>query len=262
MDRIDYATNSLTGAGIANFMGETMINVSLRSPVTQVPIEWVAMPSPKANRPWTPRPGGKAKMLDDTEFNRVLRYIERRRVSREADRLKVYLSFGAGLRSCEISGLRLGDVINADGSTADIIQVRAGATKGGRGREIPMHPDVKRAVDDFRLKYPRAEWLAVSDRYGTGYAKHQDANAVSVWFHWLYRQCGLEHCSSHSGRRTFITKLARNLGPSTSLRDVQRLAGHVRLDTTETYIECSPDVVDLVNSIGLASEPSEGARNA
>jgi integrase len=44
--------------------------------------------------------------------------------------------------------------------------------------------------------------------------------------------------SSHSGRRTFITRAARRVSEvGGSVRDVQQLAGHVSLQTTQHYIE-------------------------
>jgi integrase/recombinase XerD len=47
-----------------------------------------------------------------------------------------------------------------------------------------------------------------------------------------------EGCSSHSGRRTFITRAARKVSEGgDSLRDVQQLAGHTSLDMTQRYIE-------------------------
>lgn len=45
-----------------------------------------------------------------------------------------------------------------------------------------------------------------------------------------YRHLGFVGCSSHSGRRTFITNAARKISTvGASLKDVQELAGHTNL---------------------------------
>jgi integrase len=62
--------------------------------------------------------------------------------------------------------------------------------------------------------------------------------AMRVWFHRLYEGMGYEGCSSHSGRRTAITKWARNITTAGgSLKDVQEMAGHAALSTTQGYID-------------------------
>jgi integrase len=73
---------------------------------------------------------------------------------------------------------------------------------------------------------------------------------VNLFWRW-YRHIGFHGCSSHSGRRTFITNTARKISTvGGSLRDVQVLAGHTNLRTTQRYIEANVDaqarVVDLV----------------
>jgi integrase/recombinase XerC len=63
------------------------------------------------------------------------------------------------------------------------------------------------------------------------------ARSIVNWFHRAYAELGLNGCSSHSGRRTFITRSARAIAKvGGSLRDVQELAGHRALSTTERYI--------------------------
>ena len=63
------------------------------------------------------------------------------------------------------------------------------------------------------------------------------AKSVVNWFTRLYQSLKLAGCSSHSGRRTFITRAARLVHKAGgSLRDVQELAGHRSLKTTERYI--------------------------
>jgi integrase/recombinase XerC len=69
---------------------------------------------------------------------------------------------------------------------------------------------------------------------GKGYS----ANAIAVWFHTRYNELGIEGASSNSGRRSFITATAKKITEAGgSLRDVQELAGHSSLATTQRYIQ-------------------------
>ena len=54
----------------------------------------------------------------------------------------------------------------------------------------------------------------------------------------LFAELGIDGCSSHSGRRTFITTAAKNVHRAGgSLHDVQLLAGHRSIETTQRYID-------------------------
>ena len=73
---------------------------------------------------------------------------------------------------------------------------------------------------------------------------------VNIFYRW-YHDLGFVGCSSHSGRRTFITNASRKIGlAGGSLRDIQVMAGHRNLQTTQRYIDydtdCQRKVVNLV----------------
>jgi integrase len=66
--------------------------------------------------------------------------------------------------------------------------------------------------------------------------------SIVVWFNRAFKNIGLQGCSSHSGRRTFITRAARLVHKTGgSLRDVQLLAGHRSIQTTQRYIDGDTD---------------------
>ena len=64
-----------------------------------------------------------------------------------------------------------------------------------------------------------------------------------------FEDMGLNGCSSHSGRRAFITNAAKKISSvGGSLRDVQMLAGHSSLAVTQRYIEGDGEArVKLIN---------------
>jgi hypothetical protein len=124
----------------------------------------------------------------------------------------------------EFEGFRLATVT---------IHVRDVIAKKRGGRRIPMHPDLRRALEKLALTVEPVGPVIRSYR-----GSHLKANSVVNWFVALFKELGYEGCSSHSGRRSFITMAARNVHRSgCSLRDVQLLAGHRSIETTERYID-------------------------
>lgn len=59
----------------------------------------------------------------------------------------------------------------------------------------------------------------------------------------LYRAAGLAECSSHSGRRTFATRL---LAKGHCAETIQKLLGHAHLDHTDAYLDVDGAVLELV----------------
>ena len=64
------------------------------------------------------------------------------------------------------------------------------------------------------------------------------SQSVVNFFQRIYHNLGFIGCSSHSGRRTFITNTSKKISlVGGSLRDIQYLSGHSSLQTTQRYIE-------------------------
>jgi integrase len=177
-------------------------------------------------------PGKQAKVVTPPMLKRMLRHVSHS--SRPArDRAMILLSVKAGLRACEIAGLDWSMVLDARGRVSDTINVRDIIAKKRRGRRIPMHPDLRRGLEKLALTVAPVGPVIRSYRGG-----HLTANSVVNWFVARFKELGFEGCSSHSGRRSFITLAARNIHRSgCSLRDVQLFAGHSSIETTERYID-------------------------
>jgi integrase len=113
-----------------------------------------------------------AKTVLPAEVDRLLQYAENRRYA-ERNRVIVLLSFKAGLRACEISGLRWEMVLGSDSSVCDQILLAQGITKGGRGRTIPMHAQLKEACKSSINPKERQSSAMFSDLSGKADSRHR-----------------------------------------------------------------------------------------
>ncbi len=179
-----------------------------------------------------------ARVLEAADVRRVLKHVHVHRYPIRSEVL-VLLSFKAGLRACEIAGLSWEMVLKPSGQLNDQIAIARTIAKNGSARRVPMNAELAAALKRLHQASGRPKQGPViqSER-----GAHLRPRSVVNWFADVYRQVGLSGCSSHSGRRTFITRTARLLARSGgSLRDVQELAGHRSLTTTERYIEGDRD---------------------
>ncbi len=181
--------------------------------------------------------GKQAKSISEEFRQEALDYVEHHTQHPLRNRVMLLLSHKAGLRAKEISALQWTMVIDGKGNILDVLERPDSATKGNSGRTIPLHRELHAALTllNCRQQPQVKDPIIQSSRNGP----MTPASVVS-WFWYLYRRLGFYRCSSHSGRRTFITKAARKISEAGgSLRDVQQLAGHANLTTTQRYIEGS-----------------------
>ena len=178
--------------------------------------------------------GRQAKTLTNGQLLAALRATRRTRYPAR-DRVMLLLSAKAGLRAAEIAGLTWPMVLDAGRQLADRIALADSIAKKGSGRSIPVHPLLRASLSTLRRQTDSEGHVIKSER---GVALRP--GSVVNWFKAFYASLGLLGCSSHSGRRTFITLAARRVSKSGgSIRDVQVLAGHRNLAHTQRYIEPS-----------------------
>jgi integrase/recombinase XerD len=185
----------------------------------------------------------QASVLNDADVRRVFRIIE---TTRHADRnrLAFVLSIYAGLRVGEIAALRFVDVVNQRGEARREIKLRADQTKGSKGRTVVLSGRVRREIDGYAKSQPIRDFdtpLIFSQRNRRAFSNV----TLSMLFKEIYELAGIR-TSSHSGRRTFATRLnAKGVG----MKTIQKLLGHRHIGTTALYCDVSEDT--LRNAVEL-----------
>jgi len=191
--------------------------------------------------------GKQAKVLSGREITQVLSQIKLSRYP-ERNEVMVLLSLKAGLRAKEISLITWSMVTDASGEIGEVLHLPHQSSKGKSGRIIPLNKELKRALTTlYELVSPESHHHVITSERGE---RMLPCN-ISHWFKNMFKILRLEGCSSHSGRRTFITNAARRIiEVGGSLRDVQQLAGHTSLQMTQRYIEGNTEakrkVIDLI----------------
>ena len=142
---------------------------------------------------------------------------------------------------------------DADGEIGNSIRLTDFASKGRSGRIIPINMQLRLKLQDWLQEAAKQRGFDIASSHviTTERSARTQAQAIVNMFATWYADVGLIGCSSHSGRRTFITNAARKISSvGGSLRDVQALAGHSSLAITQRYIDGSEDarakVVELV----------------
>ena len=176
--------------------------------------------------------GRQARVITPAQLDALMQHVRGLRNSARG-RVIILLSHRAGLRAAEIAKLEWEMVLDPTGRVGQSIALEDRIAKKRSGRRIPLHPELRAALVTLQRGRPQSGPVIRSRRGG-----HMKPNSLVNWFKAIYREVGFKGCSSHSGRRTFITQAARLIPQAGgSLRDVQLLAGHKSLTVTEKYID-------------------------
>ena len=177
--------------------------------------------------------GRQAKTITPVQMDALMAHVRGRGVTPRSHVI-ILLSHRAGLRAAEIAKLEWAMVMDAAGRIGQTIELEDRIAKKKSGRRIPIHPELRRALAILQRNRRNISGPVIKSRKGAA----MRPNSIVNWFKALYQEIAFDGCSSHSGRRTFITLTARLTHQAGgSLRDVQLLAGHRSIETTERYID-------------------------
>jgi integrase len=180
--------------------------------------------------------GKQAKILTETQQKVILSHLD---VGRHSERNKVMflLSSDAALRAKEIAELTWEMLTDGEGHLTDEIRLQDRASKGKSGGVVYQSKRLQAAIQKHSVGKVLKGRVVVSQK-GTG----MTAQVVINWFYSLYRDLGYDGCSSHSGRRTAITRWARQIHlVGGGISEVSRMARHSSVSMTQRYIEVSED---------------------
>ena len=196
--------------------------------------------------------GKQSKVLNKSQIEMVSTYLRSKRNGLRNQTIFL-LSVKCGLRSKEISKLSWKEVCNSDGEVDNHISLTNRSTKGLSGRTIPLHKDVRSNLIELLNEHRKFSYFDIDNSFvvRTERSPFTTSQTIVNMFQKWYRILGLVGCSSHSGRRTFITETSKKISlVGGSLRDIQMMVGHSSLQTTQRYIESDSQsqrkVVDLL----------------
>ena len=205
------------------------------------------MTTQKAGRPTGKT--GQAKVLDDKELKRVLSVVESGNHAKRNVAI-VILSNYLGLRSKELAALKISDVIEHD-AVKKVLRLVAAYTKGAKHRDISLeNKAVVKALQDYiavRRAEDRTTFSIDAPLFRSQKGTTFSPNAMVRVLGDIYKNAGFKDASSHTGRRSLITKLAYS---GIDLNSVRQIAGHRSISTTQRYIDDNPHkIADILKSI-------------
>ena len=187
----------------------------------------------------------------------------------ERDVLLVWITHTTGIRVTELAQLEVADVLYPSGAVRSELYLRPAIAKRCRARNVYLtHPRCLAALDEwFAVRYQRGWGLTDAPEYrglrpgsklilthkgqafelafkrrmlDSGPEVYRACDALQQTFSRIYRQAGIKHGSSHSGRRTLAAKVLAATG---DVDTVQTILGHACLDHSKPYLNVDQNVI-------------------
>ena len=207
----------------------------------------------------------RAKTLHQGQFTRLIKITQATSRYPERDVLVLMLGHHCGMRITEISRITVADVMHASGKLRSEISMREAITKGCRQRcaylaskhaiqapETYLQYRIERGIGTvvgsgpYRGLLPHQPLIYSSRGDGmsqntkrrvleTGEEKaYRACDSLQAHVSKLYQRAGIKGGSSHSGRRTFASKVLATTG---DMETVAQLLGHASIDCSQRYVD-------------------------
>ena len=188
----------------------------------------------------------QARTLNEKELNLLLLYINTRKHAAR-DRAIVACTYFGGMRIGECAALKIKDVLANDGTIKLEINLTAEQTKGKYSRTVVLADKLRKEIQTYlQTRFDTKQLIALTysehinkPLFNTQKSNGFSANTLTYTMTMLYKAAGLSGCSSHSGRRSFLTNLSAKSVP---LKVLMELAGHRQAQTTMRYINVTSDM--------------------
>lgn len=213
----------------------------------------------------------RAKTLHQGQFARLIKITQATSRYPERDVLVLMLGHHCGMRITEISRLTVADVMHASGKLRSEISLREAITKGCRQRcaYLVSKPAIQALERYLEYRIEKGVGMAfeagphrgllpyqplIYSSRGDGMSQNTKRRVLetgeqrdykacdSLQSHVtkLYQRAGIKGGSSHSGRRTFASKVLANTG---DMETVAHLLGHTSIDYSQRYIDLNNDTL-------------------
>lgn len=151
------------------------------------------------------------------------------------------------MRCINFAYLQVKDVLNDDNSVRDIIELTPDKNKGSKNAKYYVNDEMKKYIKEYLNGFNlenRDKFLFTSQKTNKPYNR----NSISRIFTSIYRTFNM-NCSSHFGRRSFITSLLTN---GIDITTVKTLVNHKNIQTTSIYYNENENMLkNVVNQLHI-----------
>ena len=177
---------------------------------------------------------GKAPYVSEQDLQITMNNLRGKNSVR--NRTILLASHFMGLRAKEMASLKIGDVYDFKNEILrDTIRLLAAYTKGNKYREVFLLDSASRKIM-MEYIFSRPDATPEAPLFLSQKLTPFTANTMQRMIGNLYKSAGING-TSHSGRRSFATRLIRR---NVDIYSVQQLMGHSSITTTQEYFVSDP----------------------